>query len=260
MQPFIIRNPEPAIPVLLNLPHASAWIPEEYLGDFALDKAGLAQEHAAIVDWFTDELFAPIMEAGGCGLISRFSRLLVDTERFADDSQEVMARRGIGVLYERTTRLELLRLKPSPARRAELLRRFYEPYHAAMTELVSQIVERFGRCILLDCHSFPEHSLPYELNPAAPRPDICVGTDPSHSPESMVRQLENLTARFGWSFACNTPFAGMVVPQAWYGDGRVTGVMLEVNRKLYMDEQKTTRGSEFARVVEWVRSIDLTQF
>ncbi|MFN8612964.1 MAG: N-formylglutamate amidohydrolase [Vulcanimicrobiota bacterium] len=255
MTDYQIMNPQASIPVVANVPHSSDFIPAEYLGDFSLDAEAMAREHAAIVDWFSDELFAPIWEFGGCGLISGFSRLLVDTERFADDAQEVMAARGIGVLYERTTQLELLRMKPAPERREELLRRYYEPYHAQLNSLVADTVARFGRCILLDCHSFPEHSLPYELGQGGQRPDICLGTDPLHSPESLLNGLEEVTARFGWSCARNAPFAGMVVPLQWYGDPRVTGAMLEVNRKLYMDEARTLPTQGVAQVREWVSAL-----
>jgi N-formylglutamate deformylase len=252
---FDIHNPNPTSPVVLNIPHACDFIAPEYRSDFVLDDAALAKEQAAIVDWFTDELYSPFVEAGGCALVAQFSRLLVDPERFADDSKEVMSERGIGVLYERTTQLKLLRHKPTAERRRELLQRYYEPYHARLTALVSQTIERFGHCILFDCHSFPEHVLPYELSSLQERPDICLGTDAHHSPDALVQKLEAVTARFGWSCARNTPFAGMVVPLDFYGDSRVTGAMLEVNRKLYMDEKTTQRSAGFERVTQWVREL-----
>lgn len=255
MNPYRVLNSEPSIPVLANIPHAVALIPPEYGDQFVLTAAELEAEQRAIVDWFTDELYQPIVSAGGCALIAGVSRLLVDTERFADDEQEVMARRGVGVIYERTTRQARLRRPLTGDERAVLLQRFYEPYHAEMAALVQGIVNRFGRCVILDCHSFPAKALPYELTPDADRPAICLGTDPNHTPESLVTRLETITAGFGWRCARNTPFAGTIVPLQLWGDERVSSVMLEVNRGLYMDEATTTRAAGFPEVVGWVDEV-----
>jgi N-formylglutamate amidohydrolase len=67
-----------------------------------------------------------------------------------------------------------------------------------------------------------------------------------------VSRFEAITAEFGWSHARNTPFGGTVVPHAAVGDERVSSLMLEVNRALYMDEQTTTRTPGFRTVERWV--------
>jgi N-formylglutamate amidohydrolase len=47
----------------------------------------------------------------------------------------------------------------------------------------------------------------------------------------------------------NRPFAGALVPNAFYGgDARVQSVMIEVRRDLYMDERTGSRLSRFAEV------------
>lgn len=267
MEPYRILNPAPRVPIVANIPHAAAFIPPEYRSQFVLTDAELESEHRAIVDWFTDELYAPIVRAGGAALVATMSRLLVDTERFVDDEVETMAARGMGVVYTRTTDLSPLRRPLTRGERAELVSRIYEPYHAALRSLIEHTVARFGRCLILDCHSFPAVALPYEEvdtgpvcvtahSPAsergAPRPAICFGTDRVHTPPDLVSRFEAITAEFGWSHARNTPFGGTVVPHAAVGDERVSSLMLEVNRALYMDEQTTTRTPGFRTVERWV--------
>ncbi|MFM1846960.1 MAG: hypothetical protein RL417_434 [Pseudomonadota bacterium] len=255
MMPFEIWNPNPTVPIVANIPHSSAIIPAAQRNALLLSDPDLEEEHHAIVDWFTDELYRPIVEAGGAAIVSRISRIVLDTERFEDDAAEAMAKRGMGVIYERTTDQRLLRAPPAPAERASLLASFYHPYHAALTALCRSVLDRFGRCILLDCHSFPERSLPYERDRSLFRPEICIGTDERHSGEDLVSALEEVTGRFGWSCARNTPFAGTIVPLSLYGDPRLSSVMLEVNRGLYMDEAATERSTGFDTVRVWVSEI-----
>lgn len=54
------------------------------------------RESLILTDWYTDELFKlePVTTVQ-----ANFSRLFCDAERFVDDSQEVMAKKGMGVLY-----------------------------------------------------------------------------------------------------------------------------------------------------------------
>ena len=44
----------------------------------------------------------------------------------------------------------------------------------------------------------------------------------------------------------NKPFAGALVPQPYFrADSRVRAVMIEVNRRLYLNEAAATRGPHF---------------
>src|SRR3546814_5756283 len=42
----------------------------------------------------------------------------------------------------------------------ERIRSYYWPYHEALRSLVENTKERFGYCILIDCHSMPSNSRP----------------------------------------------------------------------------------------------------
>ena len=58
----------------------------------------------------------------------------------------------------------------------------------------------------------------------------------------------------GWSVELNQPFAGALVPSSRYGkDRRVQGVMVEVNRKLYLNESDATPLAGFDTVAQRVR-------
>ena len=53
----------------------------------------------------------------------------------------------------------------------------------------------------------------------------------------------------GYSVNIDAPFSGALVPLSCYRKGdRISSVMIEVNRRLYMDEQSGRRGPEFDRI------------
>ena len=128
--------------------------------------------------------------------------------------------------------------------------------HQALTDAVSVALLQCGRCLIIDCHSFPAQPLPYELNQDPARPDICIGTDTFHSPPAIVESLVAVFTKARYSVALNRPFAGSLVPLMFYErDHNVHSVMIEINRALYMDEpsgNKTNRFQEICGVLSGV--------
>ena len=55
------------------------------------------------------------------------SRLVLDPERFESDDEEIMATRGMGVIYTRTSQQTRLRRSLSPRERARVVARWYRP-------------------------------------------------------------------------------------------------------------------------------------
>ncbi len=91
--------------------------------------------------------------------------------------------------------------------------------------------------MIVDGHSYPAEALPYELDPTAPRPDVCLGTlEGRQTPEALVVLFERTIADRGLSVCRNRPFAGSIVPLSYMGDPRVTTLMVETKRSLYLDE------------------------
>jgi N-formylglutamate amidohydrolase len=160
----------------------------------------------------------------------------VDPERFPDDAAEPMAAAGQGAVYTRTSGGAPLR-DADPAERARLMGRWYAPYHEALDGLVAHVLATFGRCLVIDGHSFASVPLPAEPDQDPDRPDVCLGTDPVHTPRRLVAALREALEADGFRVAVDRPFAGALVPLRWYGaDARVSAVMLEVRRGTYMDE------------------------
>ena len=261
-----MRNDEPWIPIMpatktaqlppwvvLHIPHASTVIPAEYRAQFVLDDRELERELLLMTDHFIDELFAPLVTPERA---VRFdvSRLVLDPERFEDDAQEIMSARGMGVIYRRTAGLRPLRRPLLVGEREALLERYYRPHHRALEQVVDQTLDRYGRCLILDCHSFPARALPYELNPEQRRPELCIGTDPFHTPSLLAEAFRESFVASGFDTAFNEPFAGALAPMKYYGrDARVAALMVEVRRDIYMDEGAGEKLGGFERIARGIR-------
>ncbi len=240
--------------VVLHIPHDSTFIPDQVRPQFVLSDHDLALELKRMTDHFTHALFA---EPSGEATVIRapVSRLVVDVERFAADDREPMAARGMGAVYEVTSHLTPLRRRLSAEERAELMGAWYHPHHEQLEAAVADTLERHGRCLVLDGHSFPGTALPYEnADPTARRPDICIGTDSFHSPKALEQAFVDAFTRSGWSVAVNEPFAGALVPASrHHRDFRVMAVMVEVSRDLYLDRESFEPKPDFAQIAAEVR-------
>ncbi|MGZ9097676.1 MAG: N-formylglutamate amidohydrolase [Micavibrio sp.] len=234
-------------PVLLHIPHSSTDIPEIYRSKYLISAEDLALENLRLTDLYTDELYDL---PGAERAVFPVSRFLVDAERFCDDAQEPMAARGMGVLYTATTGLQKLREIPGAEVRAALLNRFYHPHHKFLNDWADDALTAHGRCLLIDCHSFPSRALPYELeNQNLPRPEICIGTDSFHTPAELTDAMRNYFEDHGYWVGIDAPFSGALTPGNHFGRNKgVKSFMIEVRKDLYMNESTGEKNAAFESV------------
>ena len=226
----------PDSPVILHVPHSSRIIPPDVRSGIVLEDAALERELDHITDSHTARIAATAAErcaAEPWQFVNQLSRLVVDPERFPDEREEMLAV-GMGAVYTRTTHREELRLADHDGQR--LVERYFHPYAAAVTDAVTQRLAAVGRAVIIDVHSYPTERLPYELHGDGPRPPICLGRDAFHTPAGLLAHAEKAFAGFGGT-GVNTPFEGTYVPLKYYGnDPRVSALMIEIRRDVYMSE------------------------
>jgi len=240
--------------VVFHVPHDSTWIPEELRDQFLLDDAALREEVLRMTDHFTLELFTAGVPEDQV-VRSPVSRLVVDVERFEDDRQESMSKLGMGVVYTRTSDLRRLRRVLDPGEREGLIREWYRPHHQRLTRAIDASLAKYGRALLIDCHSFPSSPPPYEQDQRQDRPPICVGTDRFHTPDALTRHMVRAFQSAGLATRIDAPFSGALVPASHYrSDQRVASLMVEVNRSLYMNEVTGERGHRFDATASLVRA------
>ena len=236
-------------PIVLHLPHASTFIPEDLRDDFLLSDEELEEELNRITDHATDAIFQRAFPEAKA-ILFPVSRLVVDPERFSEDSQEPMSQVGMGVTYTRGSLRQPLREQLTQGKRQELLERFYIPHHQKLTDAVEASLLANDHCLIIDGHSFPALPLPYELQQNAFRPDFCLGTDDFHTPEDLVAKVEKIFESCGYSTARDQPFSGTIVPMKHYRkERRVQSLMIEINRWLYLGEDYSV---DSERVEIWI--------
>ncbi|UFS96563.1 N-formylglutamate amidohydrolase [Nocardia huaxiensis] len=235
-------------PVILHVPHSARHIPAVVRADILLTDPDLARELDLITDAHTAELAAAASRLAACPpwqFVNRLSRLVIDPERFPDEREEMLAV-GMGAVYTRTTHRNPLRACDFDPE--ELLDRYFHPYARSFTGLVEERLSATGRAVILDVHSYPTAALPYELHGGGPRPPICLGVDSFHTPAELIGRAAAAFGDFGGT-EVNTPFAGTYVPLAHYGtDSRVTALMLEIRRDIYMTEPGGPSGPGLPRL------------
>mgnify|MGYP000689888511 CR=1 FL=1 len=199
-----------------------------------------------MTDRFTDQLFGQASSYGATLFVNRVSRLVMDPERFPYDQDEPMSAKGMGAIYTRISGGGELRTESFSVSDCQaVMDDLYWPYSSAFHNLVTEQLDQFGRCLIIDGHSFPSKALPYEDDKLT-RPDICFGYESFHEPSGLVDALEDICRQEGLTTARNEPFSGSYLPVDYFQkDARVKSIMIEVNRSLYMDETSGTKSAYY---------------
>ena len=219
-------KPEILASYLLHIPHAATHIPN--LKGFFLDK--VEENINLLTDWATDRIFDV---EGIAKMITPFSRLFCDVERF-DDASEPMLAVGRGFFY--TTGYDGSPLRNlNKVHKESIYHDYYLPHHQQFYDRTKAILDEHGVCHIIDCHSFnPNPLVPFVDQPKSP--DICLGTDPFHTPDYLLNYTWNYFTKLGYYVEVNNPYAGCIIPKPYFRKEKlVKGIMIEMNKALYMD-------------------------
>ena len=234
--------------VVFHVPHDSMVVPDEVRHHFVLSDSDLACELIKMTDHLTLDLFTSNTPTEQV-VRAPVSRLVLDVERFENDNLEPMAEIGMGVVYRKTSNGEALRYPISTEVRRDLVNTWYHPHHKRLTTITQRVLDQFDQALLIDAHSFPSMPLPYEKDQQRNRPEICIGTDDFHTPNTLEVALVESFKNDGFTVKLNSPFSGALVPIRYYGkDKRVSAAMIEVRRDTYIDESSGQRNKHFSEV------------
>ena len=244
--------------LILNIPHASTRItgmnPFPRFSNWVTGSAFMQMLHNELLpmtDWYTDELF---INGIGIPIVAPISRLICDTERFRNDADEPMSKIGMGVCY-RTT--HDLKRSWNPVYKKWVLENVYDVHHRKLEEAVESSLREYSKALILDCHSFSPIPLPYEPDQISNRPDICIGTDPFHTPEEMTELAQEFFRNKGYSVKINSPYSGTIVPLKYLNkDKRVSSLMIELNRGLYLKEGTNEKNDYFPTLKEQLKEFE----
>ncbi len=258
--PFEILNPaEHRAPIVFNSPHSGRYYPATFLQRSRLDPVTIRRSE----DMMIDELFRPVVGRGAPLLRAVYPRAYLDVNRepfeldpkmfsgqlppFAN-SQSLRVAGGLGTIPKVVC--DTASIYPAPWPVDHALRRIdaiYRPYHDALRRLLAETHGAFGSAILIDCHSMPSTLRDGE---GRLRPDFVLGDRFGTScMPALVERATSCLHSLGYSVCRNKPYAGGFITKH-YGRPRraLHALQIEVNRALYMDEEKLELHSGFGNL------------
>jgi len=231
---------------IIHIPHSSVNIP--FTTGF--NTKILQQEIDKLTDWKTDEIF----KVDGITTIkAEFNRVFCDVERF-EDSKELMAQKGRGFFYTLSDLGETLRTNKGNIKE-KIYKEFYIPYHKKFTEITKNKLNHFKTVYILDAHSFSDIPFNTDIDKTMPRPDICIGTDKFHTPSFLTNYIYNIFKKEGYTIKINSPYSGTIIPKEFYGNENVKSIMIEINRKLYLDSNNKVIENNVKKINEIINKI-----
>jgi N-formylglutamate amidohydrolase len=116
--------------------------------------------------------------------------------------------------------------------------------------LIEATRQRFQGVLLIDCHSMPSVGGPMDSDPGSRRVDFVLGDCHGTACAPAITDLaENTLQQLGYSVRRNWPYAGGFTTRH-YGRPREHrhALQIEVNRGLYLDEERIRPRDGFARL------------
>ncbi len=234
---YEILDRDAASPFLITCDHATNHVPDAVGGTLGLPASEMAR-HIAYDIGAAGVTRALAETLGARAILARFSRLVIDPNRGADDPTLIMqvydhtvvpGNRDLGAA-ERKTRLD----------------RYYRPYHAALEDQAAR-----PGTVIVAVHSFTPR-----LKSRAPRPwhiGVLISEDGRFSDPLIAR----LQAEPDLNVGINEPYAGVLkgdsIDQHAVGPGRPS-VLLELRQDLIeTPEDQRAWGERLAPILEAAR-------
>lgn len=255
----------PRCSVVFASPHSGRDYRADFLARSVLDPLTLRSSE----DAFVDRLFAPAPEFGAALIAARAPRAWIDFNRSAEELDPALIEgvtratpsprisAGLGVVPRVVANGRAIYRGKIPRAEAEArIGTAWVPYHAALRSLMEETRARFGRAILIDCHSMPHEALEGAVR-GGPRPEVVLGDRfGAAACGEVVARIEAAFAATGLRVARNAPFAGAYVAEHY---GRPTQgwhvVQVEIDRALYLDERRVAPSDRFGALQRVLRGV-----
>jgi N-formylglutamate amidohydrolase len=240
-------------PLVFSSPHSGLRYPDRFLAASRLDALTLRRSE----DAFVDELFLPCVSLGAPLVRAVFPRAYLDVNRepyeldpkvldgpipdFAN-TRSLRVAVGLGTIPRVVGDAQPIYRRPLPV--AEGLARIevlYRAYHARLGALTDRARRRFGRAVLIDCHSMPSNAADVGGW------DIVLGDRFGASAAPfVVDALETSLKASGYRVRRNKPFAGGYITERFGApESGLHAVQIEIARALYLDERRIERTEQW---------------
>ena len=250
----------PQYPLLLSIPHSGTYFPPEFLQNVQCDVKTLRRNE----DLLVDELVAGAVDAGLPTMKMEVARSFIDLNRdkleldpsmyynYPADNDVMFdkhCRVGLGVVHRINFKRENLYAGLLDYNEVqERLKNVYDVYHKRLQQNIDAILDKFGFCLVLDCHSMPSKIC--SIIDDRSGIDICLGNLFSQScPQDISDFFAGQFWNKNYNVEFNCPYSGAFITFNYCQPRRnMWTLQLEVNRALYADEAMLEKNELFDNV------------
>ena len=244
--------------VVFALPHSGRDYGVSFLNQSILDKISIRSSE----DAFLDQLIDGIEKYGAPKIIANAPRAFIDLNRSTDELDPALISgiknnirsprisSGLGVIPRVVSHgKEIYRGKLSLEQAQSRIEYYWKPYHKDLSNLLKRAQSIYGQSLLIDMHSMPHEAVSTQSS-FIKAPEIVVGDrfGMSSDPE-FTNLIVSILKQHGFRVAKNTPFAGAFITKH-HGKikERTHAIQLEIDRSLYMDEERILPNSGFEKL------------
>lgn len=214
------------------------------------------------VSMYVDEIWKDAPKYGATMLRALFPNTYVDANRHELDItpdmiegewpvplEPTVAKSGLGLFKSKSRYGEPLQeRKLTVAEVQARLDKFYHPYHRELASVMDRMLTAHGFYYQLSCHCMSAVGAPTHADAGKERMDFCLGNlRGTSSSTEFIEFIAEVIRKQGFTCSVNTPYTGGELNRR-YGtaDGTRESVMIEINKKRFMDVAtfKKTEGFE----------------
>lgn len=267
--PGVLTREDPAgdrLPLVFDSPHSGTVYPADFAPAAPASLLRLSE------DFQVDRLFAAAPEHGAVLIAAEFPRIYIDPNRGSDDIDPLLlagdwpgalaptgkSRLGVGLIWRLVGPATPIYLQPlSVAAVERRLEAYYRPYHAELQAALDAAHDRFGSTWHIDCHSMPSVAGPQSADAGRQRPDFTVSDlDGTSCEPAFINLVVETLHSFGYDARINDPYKGAELIRRHGRPGETRhSLQIEVNRRLYMDEQRVELHGGFVRLQQDVTKL-----
>lgn len=243
-------------PIVFGSPHSGRFYTESFLENSQLNQTEIRSSE----DAFVNDLFSCVTEYGAPLLSATAPRAYLDLNRQVDELDPALIKgvkpnknnpritSGLGVIPRIVAEGKPIQTGKMTIDEAQArIDQYYHPYHNRLHSLLAETYRKFGRVLLIDCHSMPHAATTNMVVKGGGRPDIVLGDRFGAScGKAIVDKIETAFVEQGFSVSRNVPFAGAYIVQNY---GRPSknqhALQIEIDRSLYMDEATIQKSAGF---------------
>lgn len=257
--------------LVLDSPHSGTQYPADFL--FSCDALALRRAEDTHVDKLYD--FAPSL--GVHWVEAHFPRSYLDANRNTTEIDETLldapwpgaietdakvmskVRLGKGLIWRTTDDgLPIYKRQLSVAEVDARIASCWQPYHVAVASAIDAAHAQHGYSVHINCHSMPAVASSNATDfPGEAHADFVVGDRDGTTAHTALSQLIcSYLGSLGYSVAYNHPYKGVeLVRRHSNPSGQRHSIQLEINRKLYMNEETLEILHGFAPLKKHLQSL-----